>query len=537
MDGLRNFASQLGLRRLTLMGGVALATLAGIGYLAWGTSPSMSYLYSDLDPSSAQAITEKLTSQGIPFELSADGTAIMAPTDKLPELRMSLASEQLGGKIGYEVLDAEQPFGMSASRARMNETRAIEGELAKSIESLQAVSKARVHIVMPERALFATEERPASAAVSLTTRGQLKAEAVEAIRNLVASSIPELSPDKVSVVDQRGTLLARAGDGLMGSNAWIEERQAAIETRLRQEVEAMLEPIVGAGRVRAEVSAVIDRDDTREEAEIFDPDKQVVSHQTSVENSGQNDEATAGGSTVSLGAQLPENQGQQPGMPGDSRKSMNRETSEETAYENSRTRKTVVRSPGALRRLTVSVMVDGGGENRITDAQLPRLKRLVENAVGFDSDRGDSVVVERMNFVETPAEGEAWEGLPLGITPSAIFDVVKLLILGLFGLLALRMLRRRMGDGPVFAERRLLPGGAGVSELDLLAADGDEQAIKQIENMRNGGNSVDIEQEIVRAQVDGRMKVVALERVGEVISTSPAEATAVIRQWMQGGGR
>jgi len=533
LDDLRNFASQLGLRRLALMGGVALATLLGIGYLAWGTSPTMGYLYSDLDPQSAQAITEKLNSQGIPFQLSADGTAVMAPVDKLPELRMSLASEQLGGKIGYEVLDAEQPFGVSASRARMTETRAIEGELAKSIESLQAVSKARVHIVMPERALFATGSRPASAAVSLTTRGPLKAEAVEAIRNLVASSIPDLSPDKVSVVDQRGTLLARAGDGLMGSNAWLEERQASIEERLRQEVETMLEPIVGAGRVRAEVSAVIDRDDTKEEAEIFDPDKQVISHQTSVENSGQNDEATAGPQSVSVASQLPENQGQQAGMPGDSRKSMNKEASEETAYDNSRTRKTVVRPPGTLRRLTVSVMIDGGSENKITDAQIPRLKRLVENAVGFDSDRGDSVVVERMNFVEVETGADGWDGLPFGITASAIFDVIKLLILGVLGLLALRMFRRRMGDGPVLTERRLLAGSPGGSEVDRLATAGDEQAIRQIEAMRAGGNSPDIEQEIARAQVDGRMKVNALERVGDVITTSPAEAAAVIRQWMQ----
>ena len=148
--------------------------------------------------------------------MSADGTAIMAPQDKLAELRMAMAGEQLGGKIGYEVLDEEQPFGVSSSRAKLNETRAIEGELVKSIQSLDQISAARVHLVMPERAIFASEERPASASVTVKTRGRLPSETVNAIRYLVSSAVPDLSPDSVSIVDQSGALLARAGEAGKG---------------------------------------------------------------------------------------------------------------------------------------------------------------------------------------------------------------------------------------------------------------------------------------------------------------------------------
>ncbi len=261
-----------------IMGGVALAVLLGIGLLAFrGGSSQMGFLYTDLDPSAAAAISEKLKAQGVALQpSSADGTAITAPVDKLPELRMAMASEKLGGKIGYEVLDQEEPFGVSSSRAKLNETRAIEGELSKSIESLDRVSKARVHIVMPERAMFAAEARKATAAVTLKTQGRLPGESVQAIRYLVASSVPELSPESVSVVDQSGALLARAGDEASAATSEVEERQAAVEARLRQEIESLIEPIVGQGKVRAEVAVVLDRDQTRQEAETYDPDKQVT---------------------------------------------------------------------------------------------------------------------------------------------------------------------------------------------------------------------------------------------------------------------
>ena len=542
MNGLRNFVAQMGPRRLMIMGGVALALLVGLGALALRSPTSeMGYLYTDLDPSAAQTITEKLRAQNVPFQISSDGTSVMAPVDKLAELRMAMASERLGGKIGYDVLDAEEPFGVSSTRAKMNETRAIEGELARSIESLERVSRARVHIVMPERAMFAAEPRKATAAVTVKTNGRLTGETVQAIRYLVASSVPELAPESVSIVDQSGALLARAGEGGDAAGSQIEERQAAVEARLRQQIETMLEPIVGTGKVRAEVSAMLDREQTREEAEVYDPDTQVIARQVTVESGEQNNENRISADGATISNQLPENDQASAGNGGDSRNSARNETSEDITFQNSRTQKVSVRNPGKLNRLTVAVMVDGGPDG-LPQQQVQRLTRLVENAVGFDAERGDSVIVESMAFATAEDMEGADSGLPFGITASQLFDLLKVVVIGGIVLFALNMLRpKRFRDqralpapaaaGAEGAEQLPAPDSPEMLELATRAADGDEEAMKQLEQMREGDQPL-LDQEIALAQVDGRIKLSALKRIGDAVAINPTESVSVIRQWM-----
>lgn len=537
MDGLQNFFTQLGSRRLFIMGGVAMALLGVLAAVALrGGSSEMGYLYTDLDGSTAQAITAKLTAQNVPFQLSADGTAIMAPKDKLPELRMAMAADKLSGKVGYEVLDAEQPFGVSSSRARMNETRAIEGELEKSLQSLDSVVKARVHIVMPERAMFASETRKATAAVSLKTRGRLPAGAVQAIRYLVSSSVPELSAEQVSIVDQSGTLLARAGESDDAGASAADERQTGIENRVRSQIEGMLEPIVGVGKVRAEVSAQVARDQTREETKVFDPDKQVIGHQVTVESGDQSNENGPAPAGVSVGTQLPENQGAAGtgAGGGDSRRSARNETSEDTTYENSQTSTVTVRAPGKLTRLSVAVMVDGGKKG-LPAPEIARLTRLVQNAVGFDAARGDSVVVENMSFAAADALADADGGVLSWfswVSADQIFGLLKLLVIAGAGLIAMRMLRPKV-DANADDGRLLTNQTAEAQALAARIANGDPEALQQIESMREAGEDTALlDQEIALAQVDGRIKVSSLKKIGASVSESPAEAVSVIRQWM-----
>lgn len=533
MNGLRTLVAQLGPRRLMIMGGVALALLIGIGALAMrGSSPDMGYLYTDLDPSAAQSITGKLKAQSVPFRLSADGTAVMAPVDRLAELRMAMAGDKLGGKIGYEVLDQEEPFGVSASRAKLNENRAIEGELAKSIESLEDVSKARVHIVMPEREMFTTDARKATAAVTLKTRGRLPGKTVDAIRYLVSSSVPDLSPQSVSIVDQSGTLLARAGDPGSAMTGEVEERETQMAQRMRTEIEKMIEPIVGAGKVRAEVSVALDRDQTREEAEVFDPDKQVIAHQVSVESNDQSsaNQAAADGATVST--QLPESNGPINGAGQESQRSAKTETSEDTTFQNSRTHKVSVRAPGKVNRLTVAVMIDSGAKG-LTAPESQRLTRLVENAVGFDAARGDSVVVEAMAFAK-PDEAEAEGGLPFGLTTDNILGLLKVLVIAGMLLVGLRMVLRKLrpAEPVVAAQPELLTADAERRLLAERAADGDEEAMNQLGMMRDGDGVPLLDEEIALAQVDGRIRLSAIKRIGDAIAANPAESASVVRQWM-----
>lgn len=535
MNQLRAIMAQLGPRRLMIMGGVALALLVGMGALALrGSSPEMGYLYTDLDPGAAQAIAGKLKGQGVEFQLSPDGTAIMAPARRLPELRMAMAGEKLGGKIGYEVLDQEEPFGVSSSRAKINETRAIEGELARSIESLEGVARARVHIVMPEREMFSAEGRKATAAVTLRTRGRLPAEAVQSIRYLVSSSVPELSPESVSIVDQTGALLARAGDEGVGGGSQVEERQAAIEERMRAEIESMVAPIVGQGKVRAQVAVALDRDQTREESDEFDPDKQVIAHQVTVENTDQSDQNSGGAQGATVGAQLPDSQGAINGAGQDRSRSARNENSEDTTFENSRTHRVSVRSPGKVNRVTVAVMVDGGSRG-LPQPQIQRLTRLVENAVGFDAERGDSVVVESMPFTAADDVGEGGRsGLPFGLTTDNLVSLAEVLLVAGAALAAVRMLRSKGAPPePVPTENSLtLDQKEEMLSLATRAADGDEEAMQQLDSLREGDDTPLLDQEIALAQVDGRIRLSALRRIGDAIASSPTESASVIRQWM-----
>lgn len=522
MEGLRSLIAQLGTRRLMIMGGVALAVLIGVGALALrGASPDMGYLYTDLDPSSAQSITEKLKAQSVPFQMSPDGTAVMAPVDRLAELRMQLAGEKLGGKIGYEILDAEQPFGVSSSREKLNETRAIEGELARSVESLQNVDKARVHIVMPDRDMFSTQERKATAAVTLKTRGRLSNESVQAIRYLVASSVPDLSPDSISVVDQQGALLARAGDPAAGTSSQIEERQASLEAHLREQVERLLEPVVGTGKVHAQIAARLDRDETREEADTYDPDQQVIAHQVTVESNDQNQQNQASAPGASVSSQLPDSAGPINGGGGDSQRSTKSDTSEDTSYQNSRKHSISVRTPGKIDRLTVAVMIDTGGKP-LSEQQNQRLTRLVQNAVGFDSERGDSVIVEGMPFV-APADLDGASGkLPFGLTPATLIGFAKIILIGGLLLVGLRMALNRLR--PLAAE--------AAAPIALTAQPVDGAAAPELIESGADPDVPMLDQEIDLAQVDGRVRLSAIKKIGEVIAKNPTESTSVIRNWM-----
>jgi flagellar M-ring protein FliF len=531
-EQVKSFASELGARRLALMGGVAIALLAVLATVSLGNRDGdMGFLYTDLDPAAAQSITQQLQAQNIPFRLSADGTSILAPQERLAEARMSLATQGLGGPIGYEVLDSEQPFGLSSERAHLNQTRAIEGELARSIQTLSAVSAARVHLVIPERTVFGADGRKASASVTLKTRGKLPAETVQAVRQLVASAVPDLTPESVSVVDQSGRLLARAGDS-EGASGSLDERQAAIEARLRDQVEALLQPIVGQGKVRAQVAVTMDRSQTSEQSRTFDPDAQVIAKQITVESGDNADENSAAPRGATVGAQLPEAQAAAPAA-GPSRRTASNESSEEITYENSATEKTVQRGPGAISRVTVAVTIDAKPKAP-SQAELQRLTRLVENAVGFDAERGDSVAVEAIAFAGDEDMADAESSILGLVTPDHFLTVLKLLIIGGVGLVAIRMLRPRPGEvsAPTTEAQLAIPQTPEMMALATRAADGDPEALHRLEAMGAGGAIPMLDQEIALAQVDGRVKLSALKRIGDTVAQSPAESASVIRQWI-----
>jgi flagellar M-ring protein FliF len=533
MDGpdvqsILKFLGQMGRGRLLLMGAVAALLLAVLGTVAFrGSSPEMGFLYTGLEPEAASKIADQLKSQNVPYQVTADGTSLMVPRDRMAELRMSLASQQLGAKIGYDVLDAEQPFGVSASRAKMNETRAIEGELAKSIATLDSVTGARVQIVMPERELFASEPRKSTASVTLKTLGRLKPEQINSIRYLVSSAVPELLPENISIVDQTGALLARAGELGTDGGGDLEQQQTAAAARLRSQIETLLEPIYGAGKVRAEVSVQLERSQTREESEVYDPEKQVIQRQVSVESSDENTEgqnAQPSGTTVSN--QLPENAAG--GGASNNRATQSNQTSEDTTYQNSITRKVLVNAPGSVKRLTVAVTIDGGKAG-VPKPQIQQVTRLVENSVGAVTERGDSVIVESMAFAKAEDVAAVSTGLPLGITMDQIMSVLKLLIIAGAGIVVLRILRSRGGVG----------GGGGAEGQFQLATSGAPNAspgldavFADAQNALSDNARADALRMAEEAAASKKTEVI--NQLGNRVATDPTAAANVFRQWLNG---
>lgn len=560
MESLKNLISTLGVKRLALMGGVAVLLIAGLIFLSVRASrPDMGLLFTDLEPAQAQAITEKLRGMNVPYELTADGTGVMAPANRLPELRMNLAAEQISGPIGYELLDKQDALGTTAFLQNVNHIRAVEGELARSIASLSAVQRARVHLSIPQRALFEREQRKPSAAITLRTRTRLSAGQVTAIRDLVSAAVPDLEPGRISIVDQNGTLLARSGtDDATGLASTLEERRTGLENRLRQDVETMLERIVGPGKVRAEVAAELDLETVRQESEVYDPDAQVVARSTTVE-SGQQSTDNQPAAPVTVANNLPDAQAQE--AQGATSSTSANEISEQVEYQNSRTRTTMMRNAGSIKRLSVAVMVDGvySGEGNAdyqprSAEELEQFRRLVQNAIGFDEDRGDSVVVENLRFAQ-PEDPFASEGggLPLGLEPNSLMRLAELAIIGVLGLLGFFFIIRPMlkaaraaAEKPAIEpqapqleapEQQLAlaaPEGGVLVPQELIdrAAAGDEEAIRLIQAARGNELGLHVEKEIDVAQIEGRLKTSALKKVGDVIERNPSEAVAIIRQWM-----
>ncbi len=257
------------------------------------SAPQMTMLFSDLSLEDSGAIIKDLERQNIPFQLRNEGAMILVPRDRVARLRMKLAEGGLpkGGGVGYEIFDRSDTLGATSFVQNVNHLRALEGELARTIRAIERIQMARVHLVLPERQLFSRDRPEPSASIVLRVRGMLEPQQVRAVRHLVASAVNGLKPERVSVIDETGRLLA---DGARGDNAMgvtADERQIAYERRLRDQVETIVTSVVGPGRARVQLTADFDFNRVTQTSEKFDPEGRVLrSSQTREEstNSGAN---------------------------------------------------------------------------------------------------------------------------------------------------------------------------------------------------------------------------------------------------------
>src|SRR6187402_1337496 len=289
-----------GLKPLLLLIGLAGAIAAGVGIALWSHGPNYSLLFGNLADADAARVTQSLDQSGIPYKV--ENGAVLVPAENVSDARMKLAAKGLPGTSGFSLMEKDPGFGVSQFMENARYQHALETELARTIEGLRAVEGARVHLAVPQQSAFIRDRRPVSASVFLQLRGghRLEREQVESIINLVASSIPELTSDQVTLVDSQGRLLSSPEKN---SEFAVREEQLEIARRMEedysQRIESLLTPLLGAGRVRAQVVAQIEMSTTEEAREQYKPDSQVVrSEQTSEEAS----RAGAGGAQGIPGA-------------------------------------------------------------------------------------------------------------------------------------------------------------------------------------------------------------------------------------------
>jgi flagellar M-ring protein FliF len=550
-EGLIAQLRALGTLRLALLGGAGLAVL---GLLAWfalrAGQPPMALLYGELDPRDAGQVVAALERARVPFRLEAGGTRILAPEDQVPRLRLNLAREGLpqGGSVGYEIFDRSESLTTTPFQQDVNRLRALEGELARSIRQLSGVRGARVHLVLPRRDAFSRDRGEAQASVVLTMQGaqRLDREGVQAVLHLVATAVPGLRPQSVSIVDSRGALLARGGQALAGPMAATsqDEVRRAQELRIGRAVEEMLERILGPGRVRAEATVEMDFERVQTTEERFDPDNQVPRSQQSTQESSTGSE----GGPATVQNNVP-NAGANAAAGPTTQESRQEET---TNFEIGRTTRNTLREHPVVKRLSVAVLVDGVWETPADGAptfrertaeEIARIATLVQGAVGYDERRGDQVQVVSLRFAEPPAPDTSVPGMfdlnfssttLARLAESAIFAVVALLAILLVGRPAVGRLvtlaahpaiaaAGGAGGTPAIAGTPGTPGVPGAPALPG-QADGEHPAL--------AGATEEEAAMISLAMVEGQMRASSIAKLQDLVERHPDDALTVVRRWM-----
>lgn len=525
-----------GLARLGAIIGVTFGVAVAMALLiARIGAPSMSVLYADISYGEAQPIIDRLGQDGVNHELRDGGSrvSILVPRDQISDLRLDLAADGLtaGDGVGYEIFDESSALGATSFQQNISRLRALEGELARTLSSMNGVRTARVHLVLPERELFARDRQTASASIVIDAPGGLEPRAVRAIVNLTASAVPSLEPSRVTVLDSKGQLLAAGADeestDALGNS--IEDKKAAAEARLQRAVEDIVGRIVGQENVRVEVAADMDFSRITESSEIVDPDSQTVLSSTTVEETSNSiDPNLSQGVTVAnaLPGAQPFDQGAAVAT------STTQRTEETTNYEITKTVRNAVREEGlVVKRLSVAVALNQATttENGVitpaprSDAELARIESLVKSAIGFNEARGDQVNVVDIRFTPLPAAAA-----PAAAAPAPLMareDMMRLAEVGALVLIVLAL--------AVFVLRPMLAAPKGAAPIpapsygasDTTAAPAPALAQIQQDNA--------LEQRINLAQVEGQVKASSIRKVSEIVKAHTDDSTNILRGWIR----
>jgi len=536
MSALSDTIKQMGGAKVAVLAASGIVMLAFFLMLGFRTSVArMVPLYSDLSLKDSAKIITQLEGAGIAYEIGANGSQISVPSDKALRLRMDMAGQGLpsnGSIVGYEIFDKPESFGSSNFVMNVNAMRALEGELSRTIGSISGMDSARVHLVVPQREVFTREKDKPSASVTIKMSGgkSLERGEVKSITHLIAAAVPGLEASRVTVVDSHGRLLAR-GNGDEGLDAAADsmlEYRIAYETRMQQNVEELLEKIIGAGKVRVTVNADINFDRIVTNSEKFDPNGQVA-RSTQSNTQKENAQEKAPGGAVTANNNLPQNSANSEDDAGS--KHAVEKSDETTNFEISKTVQNQIREGGTINKITVGVLVDGvyreaesGGTPQYaprTEEEIAKIRALVASAAGYNEARGDKIEIVNMRFTQDKfemADESFFERFKMelqGIIQTLIFAGVAVLAIVLVIRPAVTQIMR---GAQVTADR--------ANEMATLEGGGMARIGGSSEPEDEGELLIDV------ANVKGGMRSSSLRKVNEIVDKYPEETMGVIRQWI-----
>ncbi len=533
MESLVRTLQGYGIGRLAaIIGAAAGAAAILIAVMMRVGGEPRSLLYANVDLKEASQITAALDGAGIKYEVKGDGSTIMVDRDKVASTRLLLSGKGLptSGSVGYEIFDSAPAMGQTDFVQNLNRQRALEGELARTIRSIQGVSYVKVHLVMPKRQLFEQETAQPTASIMITTSaGRLSDGQVRAIRNLVAGAVPDLKSDHITVVDQQGELLAAEGeDGGIGDAGG--SARADIEERIRHKVKEVVEGVVGAGKARVQVTADLDLSRVTTQSEKFDPDSKVE-RSTSTKEDKSSDTKAANSGQTSASQNVPGAQGANTSTPEGSNTTGTEET---TNYEISKTTTTEIQEPGKVKRLSVAVAVDGvtgpsvggkpGAYRPRTPAEMDQIQKLVQSAVGYDQTRNDQVSVVNVRFDPSLSGEGVTAASPLNFDKNDIMRGAELgvmaLVAGLIIFFVVKPMLKTASGGMSASGMAMAQGAAGGGAL--AGSGGQALALAAPEN----DMGLDI------ARIEGQVRASSVKKVAEFVEKHPDESVSILRSWL-----
>ncbi|WP_127470469.1 flagellar basal-body MS-ring/collar protein FliF [Thiomicrorhabdus aquaedulcis] len=540
---INNLTSLSVAKQVSLVIALAASIALIVGIILWSQNTPYSLLFGSMDAKDLSEVVQTLDTEGVKYKIDEKSGGILVPADKVPALRLKLAAAGYPKQAatGYQLLDVEQGFGISQFKETTQYHRALEGELAKSVSSINAVKSARVMLGLPKRSVFVRKEQKPSASVlvQLYPGRTLNEEQVSSIVYLVSASIPNMEAQSVTVVDQNGNLLtSQSANTSMNMSMKQLDYTRTVEETLSNRIVNLLAPIVGGQhKVRAQVTAELDFTQQEQTRENYQPDPAAIRSEQEVRefNRSAGPEGVPGALTNQPpAAGLAPEEGFNAG--GDGANGTNSSSEKTTKnYEIDRTISHIKNSVGNIHRLSVAVVLDDkitvnetGEQVRtaLTDDELLRYRRLVSDTVGMDETRGDTLSVVNASFVVAPTE----ELASLPIWQEAWFlDLLKQVLAGLAVLII------------VFGVIR--PMLRDLSKKEVSALDYPEDVAEELEKVENVDEiskaleqmNVEVEKTATASEADSSAQHELLEKVRAIVAADPKVAAHVIKQWMSGG--